>query len=78
MEDPERDGRCALVGLVPGDGGAQGIRREDLVRREQPGGERGLPGAGRADEHDETRVGKDQRRHGGGAPAYGDARRRTS
>ena len=63
VEDAEHDPRDALVGLVTGDRGAQGIRRHDLVRREQPCGEGRLAGASRADEHDQAGVRYDDRRH---------------
>ena len=69
MQDAEGDGGGALVGFVAGDGGSQGVRREDLVWGEQSRRERGLAGAGCADQDDDARVREDQRRHARPVPA---------
>lgn len=66
MEDSEGGPRGALVGLVARYHRAHGVGGQDLVGGEQAGRQRGLAGAGRADEHDEVRVGEDQRRHEAG------------
>lgn len=61
IEDVERGRGRSLVGRIPGDRGAQGVRGEDLTRREQAGRQRGFPGASCADEHNQARIGQDER-----------------
>ena len=72
-QDPEGERGGSLVRLIPGDGKAQGVRRQDLVGFEAASGHRRLTRPRRADQHGEARVGQDQGRHrvGVGMPLSG-------
>ena len=56
VQPAEREAGRPLVGFVAGEHPSIGIGGEDLVRAKVAGRERGLAGAGRADEHDQARV----------------------
>ncbi len=73
VQDVEGVAAGALVVLVVGDQAPAEVGGDDLGRREVALGERGLAGAGGADQHDEGEVGDGQGAgpHGGAAAAGG-------